>query len=110
MTVPTWDGRNRTLGGRRMSVKEMTSWWNAATPAMRAAARADDARTRPAPRSTGASRASRQAALRKRARALLLAADDTWKVYFKARGKLTRLENERSRMGFELFGDPTAFR
>jgi hypothetical protein len=124
MTVPTWNGSHWILGGRPLTVAEMTAWWRSASPAMRAAARASNARTRPAaPRAAGACRTQRQAALRHRARRLLgtqagelrararalLAADD-WRIFFKARGKLTRLDNERSRMGFELFGDPTAFR
>jgi hypothetical protein len=52
-------------------------------------------------------RAQRTEALRRRASALLHA--DDWHVYFRARRKLIHLENERCRMGFELFGDPTAF-
>ena len=39
----------------------------------------------------------------------LLAADD-WHVYFRGKRALNRLDNQRSRMGFELFGDPSAFR
>ncbi len=54
------------------------------------------------------SKAQRQAALRQKARSIL-AADD-WKVYFKGLRRLNTIRNERSRMGFDLFGDPDVFR
>ena len=50
----------------------------------------------------------RQAELRRRARAILGA--DDWKVFFAAKCRLNQIRNERARMGFELFGDPNAFR
>jgi hypothetical protein len=53
------------------------------------------------------SRAQRVAELQRRAR-VIRGADD-WKVFFKARRRLNQIQNERSRMGVELFGDPTAF-
>ena len=55
-----------------------------------------------------ASKAQRTAELQRRARAIR--GSDDWKVYFRGRRALIQLRNERSRMGFELFGDPTAFR
>ena len=54
------------------------------------------------------SRAERQAELRRKARAIL--ASDDLTVMFTAQRRLNQLQNERSRMGFELFGDPDAFR
>ncbi len=55
-----------------------------------------------------ASRIQRQDALRSKARAILGA--DDWQVYFRGLRALNQIKNERSRMGFELFGDPGAFR
>jgi hypothetical protein len=57
---------------------------------------------------TKPSKAQRTAELQRRARAIRFA--DDWKVYFCGRRALIQLRNERSRMGFELFGDSTAFR
>lgn len=54
------------------------------------------------------SMAQRQEQLRRKAQAMLRA--DDWKVYFKGRRALTQKRNALSTLGFNLTGDPDAFR
>ncbi|HXC75512.1 MAG TPA: hypothetical protein VNU19_00520 [Candidatus Acidoferrum sp.] len=128
MITPVWNGTSWELDGRRMIVAEMRHWWDRATPLARDAAARANARNQPAaPRPAGGRaaeprrrakrlladertarlRAQRTKAQRRRASALMHA--DDWHVYFRARRKLIHAEDERCRMGFELFGDPGAF-
>ncbi|HVC03829.1 MAG TPA: hypothetical protein VND88_04065 [Candidatus Acidoferrales bacterium] len=123
--TPRWNGSRWSLGGDPMTRTAFVRWYEKATPRMREATQRNLTRGStlpllPAGRSVAElrrrakrllaepTRAQRTEALRRRASAVLGA--DDWRVIFKGRGKLTRLENERSRMGFELFGDPSAFR
>jgi len=54
------------------------------------------------------SKGQRTAELHQKARAILCA--DDWKVFFRGRRALTQAQNRLSALGFELTGDPDAFR